>query len=216
MIKVVFVGDAPSRSNLDKDIAFIGAKCFPTLVEWISRVSPTYYVCLNSNTKANMGKIYKLYKENFKVIALGNVASQRLEAKRISHFKLPHPSGLNRQTNDLVFIGKELNKAYDYVRGILRIDLDMQGIETDSVSYASLLPNGGQKYGGYKRMGRTILVTKPKDGSFPVGIVPDRNQPSFILNTFFDSDGVEWATERHVVVGWGWLPPTGVDKGSVK
>lgn len=44
MIKVVFVGDEPSKTNVSPDIAFVGAKCFNTVVQWIKELNPDYYV----------------------------------------------------------------------------------------------------------------------------------------------------------------------------
>lgn len=101
MIKVIFVGDEPSKTNIHDDIAFVGAKCFPTLVEWINIINPDYYICLNSNKGTDLDKILDLYHgEKFSVIALGNKAAKRLSKLGIGHRKLPHPSGLNRALND--------------------------------------------------------------------------------------------------------------------
>ena len=35
-----------------------------------------------------------------KVLALGNFPSSALDKINVSHYKLPHPSGLNRKLND--------------------------------------------------------------------------------------------------------------------
>lgn len=37
---------------------------------------------------------------DFKIVALGGVASAVLKRMGVDHFKLPHPSGRNRQLND--------------------------------------------------------------------------------------------------------------------
>lgn len=100
MLKVVFVGDEPSRTNIDKSIPFVGAKCFDTFIEWVNKFDIDYYVVLNSHTKTDLTKIKKLSGEGFKVIAVGNKASDRLYKLDIRHAKMPHPSGLNRQLND--------------------------------------------------------------------------------------------------------------------
>lgn len=100
MVKVVFVGDCPSKTNTHPEIAFVGAKCFNTLVEWIKQLPIDYYICFNSNDADLSLKLDALTNEGFKVIALGNNASERLTAWKIEHFKLPHPSGLNRILND--------------------------------------------------------------------------------------------------------------------
>ena len=70
------------------------------------------------SVKLSQVKTYDLYKEAQeydKVIALGEFASQALTKSMVPHFKLPHPSGLNRKLNDKNLIDKELSYAYDYV-----------------------------------------------------------------------------------------------------
>lgn len=116
MIRTVIVGDEPSKTNVSTDIAFVGSKSFNRLVEWIKFIKPDYYICLNSDTISQLSDIRKLQKDGFKVIALGNKASSRL--KDISHLKIDHPSGLNRKTNNIEYIIKMLNNAYNYIRSV--------------------------------------------------------------------------------------------------
>lgn len=118
MTKVVFVGDEPSKTNIDPDIAFVGAKCFQRLTQWIKELNVDYYICLNSNTDNDMFKIERLVEDGFKVVALGNKASKRLEDLQIGHHKLPHPSGLNRQLNDDRYMALEIMHCYEYVHNI--------------------------------------------------------------------------------------------------
>lgn len=118
MIKVVFVGDEPSKTNVSPDIAFVGAKCFDTIVEWIKELNPDYYVCLNSDTISQLSDTKRLEKSGFRVIALGNKASERLEKMEIPHCKLPHPSGLNRKLNDKQQISLDLMVAHSYIMGL--------------------------------------------------------------------------------------------------
>ncbi len=108
MIKIVFVGDEPSKTNVDPDIAFVGAKCFDRLVDWIAILKPDYYICLNSNTDNDTFKIGRLAESNFKIVALGDKASKRLSDYDVEHFKLPHPSGLNRKLNDKTYVEAQL------------------------------------------------------------------------------------------------------------
>ena len=100
MVKVVFAGDEPSELNVSPDIAFVGAKCFTKVVEWIKELEPDFYVCLNTDTVSQLSDINKLYKSGFKIIALGEKASKRLEKMEIAHAVLPHPSPLNRKLNN--------------------------------------------------------------------------------------------------------------------
>jgi len=55
-----------------------------------------------------------VYKVN-KVVALGNFASEALLRVGKSHFKLPHPSPLNRQINDPHFIENCLNNCRQFI-----------------------------------------------------------------------------------------------------
>lgn len=116
MIKAVFVGDEPSRLNRNIDIAFVGARCFPTLVEWIAKLPVDYYVCINSNKQSDLDKIKCLADNGFKVVALGNKASRRL--KDMEHYMLPHPSGLNRKLNNKQELALRMLKCCDYLLGL--------------------------------------------------------------------------------------------------
>ena len=118
MIKVVFVGDEPSKTNVSPDIAFVGAKCFNTVVKWIKELNPDYYVCLNSDTISQLSDIKKLEKAGFKVIALGAKASERLEKMLIPHCVLPHPSGLNRKLNNKQKLALDFYHAHSYIIGL--------------------------------------------------------------------------------------------------
>lgn len=115
MIKAVLVGDEPSTTNVHKDLAFVGAKCFPTVIEWIKHMSLDYYVCLNSHTPENLDKIYTLTQQGFKVIAFGRKASKRLEKLKIEHFVMPHPSPRNRKLNDKQKIALDLLSCQSYL-----------------------------------------------------------------------------------------------------
>ena len=115
MIKVVFVGDEPSKTNVHPEIAFVGAKCFPTLVQWIKQLPIDYYICVNSVDTNVIPKIQALKDDGFKVIALGNKASYNLSNSRIEHFKLPHPSGLNRILNDKQKLAMEMLACNTYL-----------------------------------------------------------------------------------------------------
>lgn len=118
MKKVVFVGDEPSKLNINSDIPFVGAKCFPKLVQWIKYIDPDYYLCVNSVKDSDLSLIKDLHNSNFKVIALGQKASIRLVKMRIGHFVLPHPSGLNRLLNDKEKVAKTLSAAKAFAEGL--------------------------------------------------------------------------------------------------
>lgn len=113
MSKVIFVGDEPSNKNTHPDVPFVGAKCFKKLVKWISFLRPRYYLCLNSNTNNALEAVASLEATGFKIIALGNKASERL--CRIPHHRMPHPSPQNRDLNDSEFESAALKEAYYYI-----------------------------------------------------------------------------------------------------
>ena len=111
---IIFVGDKPSRLNKDPNEAFIGAACYPRLVEWATFL-------LEGTGMENFGMINRvdprfpeMLTKNHIFIALGNAASKALG--KTPHFKLPHPSGRNRQINDALFIKMKLSEAKDWLR----------------------------------------------------------------------------------------------------
>jgi len=48
-------------------------------------------------------------------VAFGTNASKFLKKNNIPHFKLPHPSGLNRQINDKAYIISKLDECKKYI-----------------------------------------------------------------------------------------------------
>jgi len=52
-----------------------------------------------------------------KVIAFGNFPSNVLNKINVSHFMLPHPSGLNRKLNDKTYELEQLAKCKEYIYG---------------------------------------------------------------------------------------------------
>lgn len=49
------------------------------------------------------------------VITLGRTAAAAIEELRIDHFRLPHPSGRNRQLNDPEFVKEKLKRCRGYL-----------------------------------------------------------------------------------------------------
>lgn len=121
MIKIVFVGDRPSKTNVSRYAAFVGARCFKRLTEWIKIVAPDFYVCYNINQDyhldiQSLNEIIDLHANGFKVIALGKEAHAALDEGGVPHYELPHPSGRNLQINDPKFIKACLDNAKTYAR----------------------------------------------------------------------------------------------------
>lgn len=61
--------------------------------------------------------IKSISKDYEKIITLGSKVSDSLRYSDINHFGLPHPSGLNRQTNNISFIQSKLSECRQYLRG---------------------------------------------------------------------------------------------------
>ncbi len=104
---ILIVGDGPSRLNKSKQVAFVGARSEKRLLEWLKYLSINDYRVINSHTK----KLQKEIKNHAgPIIALGTKAYSRcLKYHDLSVvFKLPHPSGLNRQVNDKSYIEHQL------------------------------------------------------------------------------------------------------------
>ncbi len=117
---VLFVGDKPSNKMKPGAKPFEGAACEERLLMWIEDImtevdyDPRYKIINSINTNMLFLKIY-VYFMGYPIIALGNEASKRLIKAGISHFKLPHPSGRNRQINDKEFISKKLTECKKWI-----------------------------------------------------------------------------------------------------
>jgi hypothetical protein len=117
-MRVVFVGDRPSRLNYDPETAFVGTPSFTNLCKWIAKMHVTDFVMVNSYSHGDVVNIcVQKNSGERKFVALGNKASERLKDMDIEHFKLPHPSPRNRKLNNKKLIDSELRKCYDYLKG---------------------------------------------------------------------------------------------------
>lgn len=112
---VLFVGDEPSSKNEYANIPFLSTKSHKTLILWWAQLGNINIIIENSHTPQCLELIQIRNKLGYKIITLGNKASNRLSKLGIDHFKLPHPSGRNRKLNNKEFLAIELNKCYDYV-----------------------------------------------------------------------------------------------------
>lgn len=119
-IKVIlFVGDKPSKKMKPDAQPFEGAACEKRLMEWIKFLNVDDYKFMNSYNwfmnETTYGGGFRYFNT---FIALGNEASKILTKDGISHFKLPHPSGRNRQVNDKELIAKKLAECKAWLNGI--------------------------------------------------------------------------------------------------
>lgn len=109
---ILFIGDKPSKRT-DPNVPFKGAACEPRLIEWICVVAGNEPYAI-FNRKDIVWEHFQ--HENYKVVALGNAASTTLSQYDIPHFKLPHPSGRNRQINHIAFINEQLELCKKYIQ----------------------------------------------------------------------------------------------------
>ena len=112
MVLVVFVGDSPSKLMLPGAPAFVGARCESRLRSWISLEAPTLEILVVNQTDSGFEEIKNA---NAVFVAMGENASKAL--KGIRHFKLPHPSGLNRKLNDKVWLQSQLEQCRLFIVG---------------------------------------------------------------------------------------------------
>jgi hypothetical protein len=116
---VIFVGDRPSKKNLDPAVAFVGTPSFINLQKWIAKMQLSNFIVINSHTEENMATISGYWNAGHQaIVALGNDAAKRLERAGLPYFKLPHPSPRNRLLNDPKYIDSQISKCYDYIQGI--------------------------------------------------------------------------------------------------
>lgn len=119
-MKVLVVGMNPSGRDL-KD------KKGPTLSKlesWMDAVGVHHFSFVNAIdepgeakiSKIDFKRLFKLSKEYDKIIALGGFVSSALNTINVSHFKMPHPSPLNRLLNDKTFEKKTLSECKDYLK----------------------------------------------------------------------------------------------------
>lgn len=118
MTKVVFVGDKPSKKNLHKDLAFVGTISYKTLMNWITELDCSgNYTMINSHTSLLLDMAEYEWLNGASIVALGNEAAKRLNARGIYFLKLPHPSPRNRKLNDKEFIKTTLRVLKQYLKG---------------------------------------------------------------------------------------------------
>ena len=116
---IYFIGDKPSKCNIDPQVAFVGTRSYKTLLEWIYRMN----LSINKICLYNADEFIRLTDKNQtitihehdQIVALGREASNALDKAIIPHLRIPHPSGLNRKLNDPREVNRFLKECKDYV-----------------------------------------------------------------------------------------------------
>jgi len=116
---IIFVGDKPSPRMKPGAKPFEGAACEPRLRSWIQYVLKPKDKSIESTTYEILNQINQFRGQQLdphhKWIALGNSAAEYLKQGNVPFFKLPHPSGRNRQINDKEFIAKKLEECRQWL-----------------------------------------------------------------------------------------------------
>lgn len=114
-MRVLVVGMNPSKKansqalkRLREWTSYIGVEKF----SFVNAVSTPGPVSKNMIDKSTLMEYTSTYD---KVIALGNFASEALDSLSVSHYKLPHPSGLNRMINDRELVLDRLEECRKYL-----------------------------------------------------------------------------------------------------
>jgi len=136
MMKILFVGQNPSKYNLYPGVPFMGSKSGDTVLEWLNSMNLSIYDCMFINAANKYGKIslkdvntkqlFGLLEDSnisHKVACLGNYAEKAvlksIKGKTISGiietFKLPHPSPRNRALNDKEWVRQKLKECKEFL-----------------------------------------------------------------------------------------------------
>jgi len=113
--RLLIVGQNPAKPKKSKSITITRVE------QWTKRLKEDNWSFMNCSDE--VGNNYTIDYERLlseatkydRVIALGNVASKALTKVGVDHFKMPHPSGLNRQMNDPAFVDRKIEECYNYL-----------------------------------------------------------------------------------------------------
>lgn len=115
-MKVLFVGDSPSRKNINPEVAFVGTRSYKTLLKWADEMDLSHFSMINQSSIYFVRDVHHAVVHNVAIVALGKKASKHLLDLGISHFEMGHPSGLNRQWNNPDYLTKSLKMCKMYIK----------------------------------------------------------------------------------------------------
>jgi uracil-DNA glycosylase len=120
MLKLLLVGDKPSKKNKDPNVAFVGTASHKRIQEWLNKIltSKAKILMVNRVDPQFHRTLIHATLNQYKIVALGNEAAQALvEYGIVNFFKLPHPSGKNRKLNNKAFVAAELANCKTWIEG---------------------------------------------------------------------------------------------------
>lgn len=96
---------------------------FRRLESWMDHLNIRHFSFINTFdyratptlSKVDYKKLSIVTKEYNNIIALGGFVSSALERLDVKHFKMPHPSPLNRLLNDRSYEKQVLNECKEYL-----------------------------------------------------------------------------------------------------
>lgn len=106
--------DTPSGRRLDKWLDYLHSK-IPGLRFDIVNATDRFDVKPALYYQEDIEAIEDYARDFDRVIALGNYAAGLLKRAKIKHFKLPHPSGLNRRLNARGYEKGQLDSCIAYL-----------------------------------------------------------------------------------------------------
>lgn len=119
-MKVLVVGMNPSTKPtlMGKPNA-----TFKKLENWMDRLNVYHFSFCNTfddpseakQSKVDFQRLCTLTKDYDKIIALGGFVSTSLNKIDVAHFKMPHPSPLNRLLNDKIYEKNIINQCRNYL-----------------------------------------------------------------------------------------------------
>lgn len=127
---ILFVGSNPSTSSTEDAAFHSSTMSSKRLMTWLNNIDGIfiYINVLNSPTENNRPlkkseitlNIDRLRNDILaikpnKVVALGKTAGVALDMLKIEHYKMPHPSGRNRELNNEEYVKEKVKGLESYV-----------------------------------------------------------------------------------------------------
>lgn len=119
MTKVLVIGMNPSG----RDLKHKKGPTLSKLESWMNSLAVEHFSFINcadvpgkiNTSDIDYNRLCTLTSQYSKILALGALVSNTLNTINVAHFKLPHPSPLNRLLNDKTFEKKTLSDCKDYL-----------------------------------------------------------------------------------------------------
>lgn len=138
-MRIIFVGDRPSKKNINQDTAFLGTESNKRLSKWITMISTELaasgieaeFCFTNSHNQLELAKLKDLCQDadSHLIVTLGHNATKQVTCKlglRVWH--LGHPSPRNRQWNNHEYEVNQIKILTQYISAYIRNRLPLSVI----------------------------------------------------------------------------------------